>query len=173
MMDKRKQQRIEDLLKNAPLNKAPRDFTSNVMGDLNMLSNEELLKDTKLSSMLKKVPLEQPSAQFVNSVMTVVETKAAFEYQPIINKRTWLFIGGAIIAFISYVFFTAVPTESPSIFSKASPYLERTLSAFEATQSALQNFVQGFQVSSLLAMSLVTLMVLILVDFLSRERSVA
>lgn len=172
-MDKRKQQRIEDLLKKAPLVRAPKDFTSKVMDDLEMISNDALLKDAKLSSLLKKVPLDEPSTEFVSSIMTKIEIRSTLEYQPIISKRAWILISSAIAAFISYVIYSAVPADSQSLLAKATPYLERTQSAFAATQTALQSFIQGFQASSLLAMSLVTLTVLVFVDFLSRERSVA
>ncbi|NNC70460.1 MAG: hypothetical protein HKN90_06540 [Flavobacteriaceae bacterium] len=172
-MDKRKQQKIEDLLKKTRVNKAPKDFTSNVMGDLEMLSNEVCLKDTKLTSILKNVPLEEPSPGFIAAVMTKVEAKATFDYSPIISKRAWLFISSTIVAIISYVLSTAAPTGSSSLLAKVSPYFEISRSAVSTTQSALQRFVQNFEVSSLLAMSLLTLTILIYVDYLSKEKGVA
>lgn len=171
-MDKSKQKQIEDLLRKSKPNKAPKGFANDVMDNLNALYNEELLKDKKLMSLLKKVPVEQPSVDFVNSVMVSVESKKAVEYQSIISRRSWFIISGMIMATISYVLYKAIPSDAPSLFSKASPYLERTQSAFQTTQSTLHNFMKGFEVSSLLAMSLMAFTVLILLDFISRERSV-
>ncbi|MDJ0646544.1 MAG: hypothetical protein QNJ57_11230 [Flavobacteriaceae bacterium] len=171
-MNKRKQQNIENLLRRSQADEAPKGFTAKVMEEVTMLSDEALLKDPKMASLLKNAVLKRPSEEFSDVVMTKVAAEMTSNYQPIISKRIWIIISSAIIAFISYVLFIAVPSDSPSLFDKAFPYLEKTQSTIEFTRSAMQNFIQNFQVSSILTLSLLTLTILVVIDFLSRQRTV-
>ncbi len=169
-MKKRKQQEIEQILKNSKPSKAPESFVSKVMDDLNMLTNEAPLKDPQLTSLVKIVAPEQPSLEFVDKVMTKVEAASVFKHKPLIGKRSWGMILTVAAAFITYVIFSGTPSDSLSLVAELTPYLERTQATFGAAQLALQNLGKGLEMSPILAMSLTTLTVLVFVDFLFKNR---
>ena len=172
-MEKKKQHRIEEILRKLPADQVSSSFTANVMSDLNELTKEEWVQDRRLATLLKTSEMESPSADFVSVVMGKIEAQAAQAYQPLINKRTWLVLGAAFVALIGYVFLGTSSSQTPAFMTKASPFLERTQSIFDASQSSLQQFVQSFEISYLLAMSMLVLSVLIFVDFISKERQFA
>lgn len=169
-MDRKKQDKIDQALRSLPLDKVSGSFTSNVMSDLKQLTQNEIVRDSRLAALLKTATHQAPKEGFVDSVMSKIEAQSSKEYRPIISKRGWLFVSATIAAIISFVLMRKVPTETTGLLAKASPYLERTQSVFDATQTSLQNFAQGFEISYLLAMSLLILSVLIFVDFVTKEQ---
>lgn len=172
-MDKKAQHKIEEILKSLPAQSAPSSFTTNVMNDLQGLTQEEWVKDERLGALLKTSVIESPSNNFVNKVMDKIEASAMDVYQPLISKRMWILITVAFVALIGYVLFGKSTSQVPGFMTKATPLLERTQSIFEASQSSLQSFIQGFEISYLLAMSMLVLSVLIFVDFITKERQYA
>ena len=169
-MKKRKQQEIERILKNSKPSKAPESFVSKVMDDLNILTNDVSLKDPRLTSLVKRSAPEQPSAEFIDKVMTKVEAASVFKHKPLIGKRSWAVILSIAAAMITYAMFSGAPSSSLSLVAELTPYLERTQATFGAAQSALQNLGKGLEMSPILAMSLTTLTVLVFVDFLFKNR---
>ncbi len=172
-MDSKKLHKIEEALKKMPANQAPSSFTANVMNDLHELTQKDMVKDERLARLLKTAKIESPSVDFVRVVMTKIEASATETYQPLISKRIWIIISTALVAFVSYVIFGTPSSETPAFMTRATPLLERTRSVFEASQTSLQSFVQGFEISYLLAMSMLVLSVLIFVDFISKQRQYA
>ena len=171
-MDKRKQH-IEEILKKLPADKPSKAFTATIMQDLHHLTQEDLVKDEQLGALLKSSVLESPSVGFVSSVMHKIEAQSSEAYRPLIGKRSWMVLSVAFIALIGYVLFGKSSSEASAFMTKAAPLLERTQSIFEASQSSLQSFIQSFEISYLLAMSMLVLSVLIFVDFISKERQYA
>jgi len=172
-MDRNKQHKIEEILKNLPVESAPSSFTSNVMNDLQDLAQEDWVKDERLGSLLKKAVVAPPSSNFVGAVMDKIEAQSTTSYQPLIGKQMWLVMSAAFVALIAYVLFGKTSSQTPAFMSKATPLLERTQSIFEASQTSLQSFVGQFEISYLLAMSMLVLSVLVFVDFISKERQFA
>ena len=99
-MSKKSDKHIKNIISTVGIDKAPADFTSKVMQDVLVSTNEEALKDATLSSLLKRTSIEEPSQDFVSSIMNQVETPIEIKYQPLISKKTWLIISGVVMAFI-------------------------------------------------------------------------
>jgi len=163
-MSKKSDKHIKNIISTAGIDKAPVDFTSKVMQDVFVSTNEEALKDATLSSLLKRTSIEEPSQDFVSSIMDQVETPIEIKYQPLISKKTWLIISGVVMAFILFIFLSGSTEESTSIFNKVSPYLNNMNNLFS-------NPLKGFVLSPLLAISIICLSSLLLLDTILKRRS--
>ena len=162
-MNKKSDKHIKNIIHKVGIDKAPADFTSKVMQDVFISSNEEALKDTILSSLLKRNCIEEPSEEFVSSIMNQVETTAEIKYQPLIGKKTWFIISGIITAFVIFVFFSDSPKESSSLVTKALPYLDQA-------QHLLMNPFKSIRISPLLTISLLCLTSMLLFDSLLKRK---
>jgi hypothetical protein len=163
-MSKKSDKHIKNIISKVGIDKAPLDFTSKVMQDVFVSTNEEALKDVTLSSLLKKNTIEEPSQDFVSSIMNQVETPVTIKYQPLIDKKTWFIISGVVIAFSLFVLLGNSPKESTSIFNKVSPYLNDLNRVFS-------NSLKGFTVSPLLLISIFCLSTLLLLDTFLKRRA--
>ena len=161
-MSKKSDKHIKKIISKVELDKAPIDFTSKVMQDVFISTNEEALKDPALSSLLKRTSTEEPSQNFVSLIMNQVENPVEIKYQPLIGKKTWFIIAGVLISFILFALLNDSPSQSTPIIDKALPYLD-------SLNSLIANPFKGFKMSPLLAISLMCLSSLLLVDtFLKR-----
>ena len=131
-MKKNKDQHIDKLLKKISTDKAPKNFTSKIMSDIDILTNEELLKDSKLSTLLKENAINKPSSGFVSNIMSSVETNREKIYKPIISKQSWFVIGIITAIVVVYAFYNNTPTTTSILVDKTAPYLERFLTLFSS-----------------------------------------
>ena len=81
-------------------------------------------------------------AEFWTELCTVTPDAAGFARVLLM----WVLMSAAFAALIAYVLFGKTSTQTPAFMSKATPFLERTQSIFEASQTSLQSFVGQFEI---------------------------
>jgi len=162
-MSKKKEDIFKKLIDANAIDKAPVDFTKKVMQDVSILSNEELLEDKILTSILKRSSIEKTSKNFVSIVLNTIEIKNQVKYQPVINKKAWFIITTILILLVLYIIFYDSPAETTSIFSSATLYIDSFSNAFS-------NFINGFKLSSIFTISLIALSSLLVLDFSLKNR---
>ena len=162
-MSKKSDKHIKNIISTLGIDKAPADFTSKVMQDVFVSTNEEALKDATLSSLLKRTSIEEPSQDFVSSIMNQVETPVEIKYQPLISKKTWLLISGVVMAFMLFIFLSGSPKESSSLLTEALPYLDQA-------QHLFMNPFKSISISPLLTISLLCLSSMLLFDSLLKRK---
>ena len=170
-MEERKKRQLEELLRGLQASSPTKDFTTNVMNDLDNLLEDDYAIDENLATLLKKRGFDMPSKEFVDKVMLKIETNSSFVYRPIISRTKWLLIISVFLLVASFVSFGKIPTEPTAMSEMLTPTLIKTYSVFESIQVALQKSITNFEISSLLAMSLTTLSVLVFVDFIAAKRN--
>ena len=162
-MSKKKEEHIKDFINMNSIDKAPVNFTSKVMQDVFMSSNEEGLKSKELNSLLKRTAIEKPSNDFVTNIMNQVAIQKEIQYKPLISKKAWLIISATIVALLLTVFLSQAPKESSSLLNKVSPYLEQA-------QQVFTNPFKNITFSPLLSISLLCLCSMLLFDTLLKRR---
>lgn len=162
-MGKRSDKHIKNIIGKISIDKAPEDFTKKVMHDVFVSTNEDALKDATLSSLLKRTSIEEPSQEFVSSIMTKITTPLEIRYQPLISKKTWFIISGIVTVFVLFVFFSDSPEETSSLLTKASPYLTQA-------QHLFINLFKNITFSPLLTISLLCLSSMLLFDALLKRK---
>jgi len=162
-MSKKKREHIKKIINIKSADKAPADFTSKVMQDVFVLANDEALKDVPLENLLKRVDIDEPSHDFLSSVMSQVDIKKEIQYQPLISKKAWFVIFGAVIAVVLFSSISNTTNESVSTFNKISPYVDQA-------QQLFTNLFKNITFSPLLTISLLCLSSMLLFDaFLKRK----
>lgn len=160
-MDRYKKKHIEQLVKESSLDKAPKDFTSKVMQDVSILSNEVELKDSKLTKLLQENLLESVPYNFTSNIIDTIENTEDI-YKPIISKSAWVVIISSFIGLVLYILFNSrSSSESPSVFSKISPYFQ---------ELSFNTISLEFNMSSILVFSLLVLSSLLFLDYFLKQR---
>ena len=162
-MSKKKEEHIKDFININSIDKAPVNFTSKVMQDVFMSSNEEALKSKELNSLLKRTAIEKPSYDFVANIMNQVAIQKEIQYKPLISKKAWFIISATIVVLLLSVFLSDAPKESSSLLNKVSPYLDQA-------QQVFTNPFKNIVFSPLLTMSLLCLCSMLLFDTLLKRR---
>lgn len=162
-MSKNKDEHIKDFININSIDKAPVNFTSKVMQDVFMSSNEEALKSKELNSLLKRTAIEKPSYDFVANIMDQVAIQKEIQYKPLISKKAWFIISATIVVLLLSVFLTDAPKESSSLLNKVSPYLDQAHQVFT-------NPFKNIAFSPLLTMSLLCLSSMLFFDTLLKRR---
>lgn len=162
-MSKNKDEHIKDFININSIDKAPVNFTSKVMQDVFMSSNEEALKSKELNSLLKRTAIEKPSYDFVANIMDQVAIQKEIQYKPLISKKAWFIISATIVVLLLSVFLTDAPKESSSILNQVSPYLDQAHQVFT-------NPFKNIAFSPLLTMSLLCLSSMLIFDTLLKRR---
>ncbi len=162
-MKKNKDLHIDKLLRQLPAEKAPVNFTDVIMKDISILNNEELLKDTTLSTVLKNKAIEEPSVNFVSNVMRGIKNSTENTYQPLIGKKSWFIISLVATLVIVYILYYATPSSTPSILDKTTPYIERL-------QTVFSNFKINLDLSMIFVASLLSISSLLFFEFFAKER---
>ncbi len=168
-MSKRNKGHIEKIMSKAGIEKAPANFTKNVMQDVFISTNEAALKDVKLTSLLKETTLEIPSDVFVSNIMNAVEAKRNIEFKPLISKKGWLTICGFFAGILVFMSIKSSPTEPSTIFAKISPYLDEAKNIFSNPFKGTE-FFTGAELSPILVISLLCLSSMLLFDTLVKKR---
>ena len=162
-MSKKREEHIKDFININSIDKAPVNFTSKVMQDVFMSSNEEALKSKELNSLLKRTAIEKPSYDFVANIMNQVAIQKEIQYKPLISKKAWFIISATIVVLLLSVFLSDAPKESSSLLNKVSPYLDQA-------QQVFTNPFKNIVFSPLLTMSLLCLCSMLLFDTLLKRR---
>ena len=162
-MSKNKDEHIKDFININSIDKAPVNFTSKVMQDVFMSSNEEALKSKELNSLLKRTAIEKPSYDFVANIMDQVAIQKEIQYKPLISKKAWFIISATIVVLLLSVFLTDAPKESSSLLNQVSPYLDQAHQVFT-------NPFKNIAFSPLLTMSLLCLSSMLIFDTLLKRR---
>jgi hypothetical protein len=107
-MKTEEEKRWDDVFKkNLILDDTSIDFTDNVMQRIDEM---EELKEKALGNLFKKYAQEEPSALFSEKIMSQLNAKPGFVYEPVISKRAW-FVIGLIAAAIFILVIRTSPTE--------------------------------------------------------------
>tara|TARA_R110002073_G_scaffold220418_1_gene380589 strand:- start:81225 stop:81719 length:495 start_codon:yes stop_codon:yes gene_type:complete len=157
---------IKNIINKNAIDKAPMNFTEEVMKDVFLMSDSELLKDDALSSLLQRTIIEQPSESLVNAVLSQVEVENKMVYQPLISKRGWVVIFSVLIGFVLFVLFYNTSTASTGFIN-----IDTLLPYLKFTESLLSNPFKGMVFSPLLAISLLCISTLLFVDTFLKKRS--
>ena len=168
-MNKGKKEHIKKMLNQVGVEKAPVDFTQQVMQDIFVSTSEEGLKDEKLATLLKEPNLEIPSTMFVSNVMKDIEMQRNLEYKPLISKKGWLLIGGFFVGMLVFVFFKDAPQEPSAVLTKLLPYLEEAKNRLDVSYSPKGRF-NAPELSPILAISLFCLSSMLIFETILKRR---
>ena len=164
-MPKKEEHKIKKLIQSIELETPSENFTESVMMKIHHNTNEEVLKDKILTSLLKKNGQETPSVNFVDNVMAQLQRVETIEYKPIISKKMWGILFSLFVGFILYSFFY-----EPTISDQT--YIAKYVSMFDNIISDFGNsLVKNIQIPSILFVSTFCLSTLLLIDyFLNSKR---
>jgi len=149
-MSKKKDEHIKNIVSQVRVDRAPNNFTDNVMKDVLIFTNQEALKSRELSSLLKRTSIQTPSENFTSDIVKLVSIEKEMDFKPLINKKAWFIVVTILIFMILFVYFNEMPQQSYAIFDKISPYLEET-------QHLFVNPFKGLRFSPLLIISVLCL----------------
>jgi len=160
----KKEHNIKKLIQSIELDSPSDNFTKKVMSKINYVTNDELLNDPSLTSLLKKNDQEAPSVNFVDKVMAQIPQEGIIEYKPIISKKIWSVLSLLFVSSVVFVLFTESKTSSNSYITKYSEVLEKIISNFSSS------IVESIQIPSILVVSTFCLSSLILLDYFLNTR---
>ena len=163
-MSKNDEHNIKKLIQSIELDSPSENFTEKVMSNINYATDDELLNDPSLTSLLKKNGQEAPSVNFVTAVMAQIQREGIIEYKPIISKKIWSVLSVLFVSSVVFVLFTESPSSSNSYVSKYSDVLEKIIASFGSS------IVESIQIPSILVVSIFCLSSLLLLDYFLNTR---
>jgi hypothetical protein len=163
-MSKKEEHNIKKLIQSIELDSPSENFTEKLMSKINYVTNDELLNDPSLTSLLKKNGQEAPSVNFVDGVMAQIQQEGIIEYEPIISKRVWSVLSILLVSSFLFVLFTESSPSSNSYVSKYSDVLEHIITNFGSS------IVESIQIPSILVASIFCLSSLLLLDYFLNTR---
>ena len=163
-MLKKDEHNIKKLIQNIELDSPSENFTEKVMSNINYATDDELLNDPSLTSLLKKNGQEAPSVNFVTEVMAQIQREGIIEYKPIISKKIWSVLILLLVSSVVFVLFTESTPSNNSYVSKYSDVLERIITSFGSS------IVESIQIPSILVVSTFCLSSLLLLDYFLNTR---
>lgn len=163
-MSKKEEHNIKKLIQSIELDSPSENFTEKLMSKINYVTNDELLNDPSLTSLLKKNGQEAPSVKFVDGVMAQIQQEGIIEYKPIISKRIWSVLSILLVSSFIFVLFTESSPSSNSYVSKYSDVLEHIITNFGSS------IVESIQIPSILVVSIFCLSSLLLLDYFLNTR---
>jgi len=163
-MSKNDEHNIKKLIQSIELDSPSENFTEKVMSNINYATDDELLNDPSLTSLLKKNGQEAPSVNFVTAVMAQIQREGIIEYKPIISKKIWSVLSVLFVSSVVFVLFTESPSSSNSYVSKYSDVLEKIITSFGSS------IVESIQIPSILVVSIFCLSSLLLLDYFLNTR---
>ena len=158
-MSKKEEHNIKKLIQSIELDSPSENFTEKVMSNINYATDDELLNDPSLTSLLKKNGQEAPSVNFVTEVMAQIQREGIIEYKPIISKKIWSVLILLLVSSVVFVLFTESTPSNNSYVSKYSDVLERIITSFGSS------IVESIQIPSILVVSTFCLSSLLLLDY--------
>ncbi len=78
-MSKKEEHNIKKLIQSIELDSPSENFAEKVMSKINYATNDEVLNDPSLTSLLKKNGQEVPSVNFVDEVMAQIRQEGIIE----------------------------------------------------------------------------------------------
>ncbi len=166
-MSNKEEHTIKKLIQSIDLDIPSANFADKVMSKVNVISNNETLKDIVLVSLLKKNSLETPNADFSAKIMAKVNTNNVVDYKPIISNKGWSIIFLFFASFITYVLFS-----KPTITYKNKYISEFSIYFNDLIIDLSNSITQNLQVPSILIVSVLCLSVLLLLDAAIRSKRV-
>ena len=163
-MSKKEEHNIKKLIQSIELDSPSENFAEKVMSKINCATDDELLNDPSLTSLLKKNGHEAPSVNFVTEVMAQIQRKGIIEYKPIISKKIWSFLTLLLVSSVVFVLFTESTPSNNSYVSKYSDVLERIITSFGSS------IVESIQIPSILVVSIFCLSSLLLLEYFLNTR---
>ena len=163
-MSKKEEHNIKKLIRSIELDSPSENFTEKLMSKINYATNDEVLNDPSLTSLLKKNGQEAPSVNFVDEVMAQIQQEGIIEYKPIISKRIWSVLSLLLISSVVFVLFTESPPSNNSYVAKYSDVLEKIITSFGSS------IVESIQIPSILVVSTFCLSSLLLLDYFLNTR---
>ena len=117
--------KLKKLIHKAGTESPSPDFTEFVMHSVQLEVQNEMVISTGLINLLQQITVEKPSADFMNTVMSQVEARAAvpvykISVEPVISKKVWYIIAATGIGVITllgliYNSIVKIPATSSSI----------------------------------------------------------
>jgi len=163
-MSKKEEHNIKKLIQSIELDSPSENFTEKVMSNINCATDDELLNDPSLTSLLKKNGQEAPSVNFVTEVMAQIQREGIIEYKPIISKKIWSVLILLLVSSVVFVLFTESTPSNNSYVSKYSDVLEKIITSFGSS------IVESIQIPSILVVSTFCLSSLLLLDYFLNTR---
>ncbi len=163
-MSKKEEHNIKKLIQSIELDSPSENFTEKVMSKINYATDDVVLNDPSLTSLLKKNGQEAPSVNFVAEVMAQIQQEGIIEYKPIISKKIWTVLSLLLVSSVIFVLFTESAPSSNSYASKYSDVLEKIITSFGSS------IVESIQIPSILVVSTFCLSLLLLLDYFLNTR---
>ena len=163
-MSKKEEHNIKKLIQSIELDTPSENFTEKLMSKINYVTNDEVLNDPSLTSLLKKNGQETPSVNFVDKVMAQIQLEGTIEYKPIISKKIWSVLSILLVSSFIFVLFTESSPSSNSYVSKYSDVLDQIITSFGSS------IVESIQIPSILVVSIFCLSSLLLLDYFLNTR---
>ena len=163
-MSKKEEHNIIKLIQSIELDSPSENFTEKLMSKINYVTNDEVLNDPSLTSLLKKNGQETPSVNFVDEVMAQIQLEGTIEYKPIISKKIWSVLSILLVSSFIFVLFTESSPSSNSYVSKYSDVLDQIITSFGSS------IVESIQIPSILVVSIFCLSSLLLLDYFLNTR---
>ena len=164
-MSKKEEHNIKKLIQSIELDSPSENFAEKVMSKINCATDDELLNDPSLTSLLKKNGQEEAlSVNFVTEVMAQIQREGIIEYKPIISKKIWSFLTLLLVSSVVFVLFTESTPSNNSYVSKYSDVLERIITSFGSS------IVESIQIPSILVVSIFCLSSLLLLEYFLNTR---
>ena len=163
-MSKKEEHNIKKLIQSIELDSPSENFTEKLMSKINYVTNDEVLNDPSLTSLLKKNGQETPSVNFVDEVMAQIQLEGTIEYKPIISKKIWSVLSILLVSSFIFVLFTESSPSSNSYVSKYSDVLDQIITSFGSS------IVESIQIPSILVVSIFCLSSLLLLDYFLNTR---
>ncbi|MDX5585407.1 MAG: hypothetical protein QNK20_10890 [Aureibaculum sp.] len=163
-MSKKEEHNIKKLIQSIELDSPSENFAEKVMSKINYATDDELLNDPSLTSLLKKNGQEAPSVNFVDEVMAQIRQEGIIEYKPIISKKIWSVLSLLFVSSVVFVLLRESTPSSNSYVTKYSEVLEKIIRSFDSS------IVESIQIPSILVVSTFCLSTLLLLDYFLNTR---
>ena len=150
--------KFKKIIQNIGLDEPVSSFTDNVMKMIE--SEEELSLHPDLLPVLQNELLAEPSLEFSDNLMASIKPKTHKTLEPVINKKSWLIIGGVVI---SILFFAIVGFHSNLNRPHNSYFSNISLDLSGAAMRIIK-------IATSILPYLIPLSILLLVDYVLRTR---
>jgi hypothetical protein len=134
------------------------------------MKNESFKRDDLTRKIVQKAGMEQPSYSFTSRIMEQIRlsrSSEVFIYQPVINKKTWIMLGFAIIS-VLLVFMFIPASQQPAVIDFAK-YITPAQNAIDCAASGFSEKLSFLKSLSWMAVALISGWLLFAVDNVLRR----
>jgi hypothetical protein len=121
------------------------------------MNNESFRKDDLTGKIVRKAGMEQPSYSFTSKIMEQIRvgrSSEVFIYQPVINRKTWVMLGFAIIS-VLLVFMFIPASQQPAAIDFVK-YITPAQNAMDTAASGFSEKLSFFKSLSWMAVALIS-----------------